>query len=140
MKEIPLLLADIEKTMHTLDNVLSFYHTAKDVEATIKEGPAASDLETYMSYLEKVLKAKKYFDTHSPNSKELKEIAEGAPQVIKWILIQRKQPVIWWPELASWADGKIPRVQRSPWKAKHEEVCKFYKESLIVAPARARKA
>lgn len=36
--------------------------------------PAASDLETYMSYLEKVLKAKKYFDTYSPNSKEMKEI------------------------------------------------------------------
>ncbi|BFZ03734.1 hypothetical protein BsWGS_06773 [Bradybaena similaris] len=65
---------NIEKTMHTLDNVLSYYHTAKDVEATVKEGPAASDLETYMSYLEKVLKAKKYFDTYSPNSKEMKEI------------------------------------------------------------------
>ncbi|KAK3772011.1 hypothetical protein RRG08_008250 [Elysia crispata] len=65
---------NIEKTSHTLDNVLSFYHTAKDVEATIKEGPAVSDLETYMSYVEKVLKAKKYFETHSPNSKELKEI------------------------------------------------------------------
>ncbi|GFR90341.1 exocyst complex component 7 [Elysia marginata] len=65
---------NIEKTSHTLDNVLSFYHTAKDVEATIKEGPAVSGLETYMSYVEKVLKAKKYFENHSPNSKELKEI------------------------------------------------------------------
>ncbi|CAL1548455.1 unnamed protein product [Lymnaea stagnalis] len=65
---------NIEKTMHTLDTVLSYYHTAKDVEPTIKEGPAASDLETYMSYLEKVLKAKKYFEVSSPNSKELKEI------------------------------------------------------------------
>ncbi|CAG5116997.1 unnamed protein product [Candidula unifasciata] len=65
---------NIEKTMHTLDNVLSYYHTAKDVEATVKEGPAASDLETYMAYLEKVLKAKKYFETYSPNSKEMKEI------------------------------------------------------------------
>ncbi|RUS71635.1 hypothetical protein EGW08_020605 [Elysia chlorotica] len=65
---------NIEKTSHTLDNVLSYYHTAKDVEATIKEGPAVSGLETYMSYIEKVLKAKKYFETHSPNSKELKEI------------------------------------------------------------------
>ncbi|XP_059167515.1 exocyst complex component 7-like [Physella acuta] len=65
---------NIEKTMHTLDNVLSFYHTAKDVEQTIKEGPAASDLETYLSYLEKVLRAKKYFELFSPNSKELKEI------------------------------------------------------------------
>ncbi|XP_005100181.2 exocyst complex component 7 [Aplysia californica] len=65
---------NIEKTMQTLDNVLSYYHTAKDVEATVKEGPAACDLETYMSYLEKVLKAKKYFDNFSPNSKELKDI------------------------------------------------------------------
>lgn len=65
---------NIEKTSHTLDNVLSYYHTAKDVEAIIKEGPAVSGLETYMSYVEKVLKAKKYFENHRPNSKELKEI------------------------------------------------------------------
>ncbi|XP_055876653.1 exocyst complex component 7-like isoform X1 [Biomphalaria glabrata] len=65
---------NIEKTMHTLDTVLSYYHTAKDVEQTIKEGPAASDLETYMSYLEKVLKAKKYFELYSPKSKEIKDI------------------------------------------------------------------
>uniref|UniRef100_A0A0B6Z8K7 Exocyst complex component 7 n=1 Tax=Arion vulgaris TaxID=1028688 RepID=A0A0B6Z8K7_9EUPU len=65
---------NIEKTTHTLDSVLSYYHTAKDVEETVKEGPAASDLETYMSYLEKVIKAKKYFEVHSPNSKEFRDI------------------------------------------------------------------
>jgi len=36
--------------------------------------PAACDLETYMAYLEKVMKAKKYFENFSPNSNELKEI------------------------------------------------------------------
>lgn len=30
--------ADIEKTMVTLDNVLGYYHVAKDVEEFIKEG------------------------------------------------------------------------------------------------------
>ena len=39
--------------------------------------PAVSGLETYMSYVEKVLKAKKYFENHSPNSKELKEIVSS---------------------------------------------------------------
>ena len=29
---------DIEKTMHTLETVLSYYHAAKDVEAIVKEG------------------------------------------------------------------------------------------------------
>ena len=29
---------DIEKTMHMLDTVLSYYHAAKDVEAIVKEG------------------------------------------------------------------------------------------------------
>ena len=34
----PYHLSDIEKTMHTLDTVLSYYHAAKDVEAIVKEG------------------------------------------------------------------------------------------------------
>lgn len=32
------VLTDIEKTMVTLDNVLGYYHVAKEVEEFIKEG------------------------------------------------------------------------------------------------------
>ncbi|KAL8579445.1 hypothetical protein ACOMHN_026810 [Nucella lapillus] len=62
---------NIEKTMHTLDTVLSYYHAAKDVEAIVKEGPAACDLDTYLAYMEKVLKAQKYFEAYNAGSKEL---------------------------------------------------------------------
>ncbi|KAK7469684.1 hypothetical protein BaRGS_00036313 [Batillaria attramentaria] len=65
---------NIEKTMHTLDTVLSYYHAAKDVEAIVKEGPAACDLDTYLAYMEKVLKAQKYFQTYNAGSKELEDI------------------------------------------------------------------
>ncbi|KAK7112146.1 exocyst complex component 7-like [Littorina saxatilis] len=65
---------NIEKTMHTLDTVLSYYHAAKDLEATVKEGPGACDLETYLSYMEKVLNAQKYFQNYNAGSKEQAEI------------------------------------------------------------------
>ncbi|XP_025081121.1 exocyst complex component 7-like [Pomacea canaliculata] len=66
---------NIEKTMHSLDTVLSHYHAAKDVEATIKEGPAACDLDTYLACMEKVLKAQKYFQAQTGGKKELEIIS-----------------------------------------------------------------
>lgn len=66
---------NIEKTMHTLDTVLSYYHAAKDMEAIVKEGPEACDLDTYLSYMEKVLKAQVWFKTYNIGSKELDDIS-----------------------------------------------------------------
>ncbi|ESO89271.1 hypothetical protein LOTGIDRAFT_210312 [Lottia gigantea] len=66
---------NIEKTLHTVDNVLGFYHVARDVEAYIKEGPNASGLGAYLNYMDKLLKAIKYFETNDPKGKEMDEIS-----------------------------------------------------------------
>ncbi|XP_071107371.1 exocyst complex component 7-like [Haliotis cracherodii] len=65
---------NIEKTLHTVDNVLGYYHAAKDVEPVIREGPGASDLDTYISYMDKLLRAMRYFTTNNPASKELDQL------------------------------------------------------------------
>lgn len=57
---------NIDKTMATLDNVLGYYHVAKDLECVIKEGPLASGLDKYLEHMECVLKAVRYFTEHNP--------------------------------------------------------------------------
>ncbi|XP_014786307.1 exocyst complex component 7 isoform X1 [Octopus bimaculoides] len=67
---------NIDKTMSTLDNVLGYYHIAKDLEFAIKEGPIASGLEKYLEHMESVLKAVRYFKDHNPGSLELTEVVQ----------------------------------------------------------------
>ncbi|XP_050394156.1 exocyst complex component 7 [Patella vulgata] len=66
---------NIEKTLHTVDNVLGYYHVARDVEAYIKEGPNAAGLNAYLSYMEKLLKAMEYFETNDKSGKQMDEIS-----------------------------------------------------------------
>nr|XP_022317567.1 exocyst complex component 7-like isoform X1 [Crassostrea virginica] len=65
---------NIEKTMVTLDNVLGYYHVAKDVEEFIKEGPHNCGLEKYLSIMDRLVQAHNYFNKHNPTSLELTDV------------------------------------------------------------------
>ncbi|XP_062575861.1 exocyst complex component 7-like [Saccostrea cucullata] len=64
----------IEKTMVTLDNVLGYYHVAKEVEEFIKEGPHNCGLEKYLSIMDRLVQAHNYFNKHNPTSLELTDV------------------------------------------------------------------
>ncbi|XP_041363280.1 exocyst complex component 7-like isoform X2 [Gigantopelta aegis] len=65
---------NIDKTLQTMDVVLGYYHVAKDVEEVIKEGPASCDLDIYISYMDKLLKAIRYFTSTNPAGNEIEEL------------------------------------------------------------------
>lgn len=65
---------NIEKTMVTLDNVLGYYHVAKEVEIFIKEGPHNCGLEKYLSIMDRLVQAHNYFNKHNPTSLELTDV------------------------------------------------------------------
>ncbi|KAK3090620.1 hypothetical protein FSP39_013185 [Pinctada imbricata] len=65
---------NIEKTMTTLDNVLGYYHIAKDVQDLIKEGPVVCGLEKYLSTMDRLLQALNYFNKHNPTSLEVTDV------------------------------------------------------------------
>lgn len=65
---------NIEKTMVTLDNVLGYYHVAKEVEEFIKEGPHNCGLEKYLSIMDRLVQAHNYFNKHNPTSLELTDV------------------------------------------------------------------
>lgn len=65
---------NIEKTMVTLDNVLGYYHVAKEVEEFIKEGPHNCGLEKYLLIMDRLVQAHNYFNKHNPTSLELTDV------------------------------------------------------------------
>ncbi|XP_048763303.2 exocyst complex component 7-like [Ostrea edulis] len=65
---------NIEKTMVTLENVLGYYHIAKEVEEFIKEGPHNFGLEKYLSIMDRLVQAHNYFNKHNPTSLELTDV------------------------------------------------------------------
>ncbi|XP_064602319.1 exocyst complex component 7-like [Liolophura sinensis] len=66
---------NIEKTMGALDNVLSYYHVAKEVEDAIRDGPTTCGLDKYLLLMNRLLKAKNYFTENSPGSPELSGVS-----------------------------------------------------------------
>ncbi|XP_052068125.1 exocyst complex component 7-like isoform X1 [Mytilus californianus] len=65
---------NIEKTTVTLDNVLGYYHVAKEVENMIKEGPSSCGLDRYLAQMDRLKQAMLYFDSHNSSSLELLDV------------------------------------------------------------------
>lgn len=66
---------NIEKTTTTLDNVLGYYHVAKEVETMIKEGPSTCGLERYLVQMDRLKQAILYFEGHNNSGLELIDVS-----------------------------------------------------------------
>ncbi|KAJ8915975.1 hypothetical protein NQ315_016652 [Exocentrus adspersus] len=64
---------NIDRTLHLLDNVISYYEVSSDVENIIERGPGEGgiDLYAYIDALNKLANAQKYFEKNIPQSVEL---------------------------------------------------------------------
>lgn len=65
---------NIEKTLFTLDNVLGYFHVAKEVESSILEGPSVGGLDKYLAQMDRLLQAHNYFNKHNPASLDLTDV------------------------------------------------------------------
>ncbi|XP_078611801.1 exocyst complex component 7-like isoform X1 [Branchiostoma floridae x Branchiostoma japonicum] len=98
-KNLQKLQDNIDKTLSSLDHVISFYNVAKDVEQTIREGPYGSPdplapkypdresdnqpsdgptgrLDSYLQSMARVQNAVDFFSTNSPGSPELHTVTQ----------------------------------------------------------------
>ncbi|CAH1116284.1 unnamed protein product [Phaedon cochleariae] len=64
---------NIDRTLHLLDNVISHYEVAADVEHIIEKSPGEGgiNLQTYIDALNRLASAQKYFEKNIPQSVEL---------------------------------------------------------------------
>lgn len=74
-----MFIADIDHTLHLLDNVISFYEVSSGVEDIIEKGPntlteTGVELDEYLRSLNRLAKAQKYFEKHIPQSVELENV------------------------------------------------------------------
>ena len=67
---------NVEKTLHVLEHVISYYDVARNTQTLIREGPNGQ-LDNYLDSLEKIKAAIAYFDTNCPDSVE--QVRERAP-------------------------------------------------------------
>ncbi|XP_078611805.1 exocyst complex component 7-like isoform X4 [Branchiostoma floridae x Branchiostoma japonicum] len=74
-KNLQKLQDNIDKTLSSLDHVISFYNVAKDVEQTIREGPTGR-LDSYLQSMARVQNAVDFFSTNSPGSPELHTVTQ----------------------------------------------------------------
>ncbi|XP_078692221.1 exocyst complex component 7-like isoform X3 [Branchiostoma floridae x Branchiostoma belcheri] len=74
-KNLQKLQDNIDKTLSSLDHVISFYNVAKDVEQTIREGPTGR-LESYLQSMDRVQNAVNFFSENNPGSPELHTVTQ----------------------------------------------------------------
>ncbi|CAH1274439.1 EXOC7 [Branchiostoma lanceolatum] len=74
-KNLQKLQDNIDKTLSSLDHVISFYNVAKDVEQTIREGPTGR-LDSYLASMARVQNAVDFFSTNNPGSPELNTVTQ----------------------------------------------------------------
>eukprot|EP00058_Branchiostoma_floridae_P021667 XP_002607157.1 hypothetical protein BRAFLDRAFT_113774 [Branchiostoma floridae] len=74
-KNLQKLQDNIDKTLSSLDHVISFYNVAKDVEQTIREGPTGR-LDSYLQSMARVQNAVDFFSTNNPGSPELHTVTQ----------------------------------------------------------------
>ena len=65
----PLRQENVEKTLHVLEHVISYYDVARDTQTLIREGPSGQ-LDNYVDSLERIKAAIAYFETNCPDSHE----------------------------------------------------------------------
>ncbi|CAH1274438.1 EXOC7 [Branchiostoma lanceolatum] len=98
-KNLQKLQDNIDKTLSSLDHVISFYNVAKDVEQTIREGPYGTPdplapkypgresdnqhsngptgrLDSYLASMARVQNAVDFFSTNNPGSPELNTVTQ----------------------------------------------------------------
>ncbi|XP_019616759.1 PREDICTED: exocyst complex component 7-like isoform X3 [Branchiostoma belcheri] len=98
-KNLQKLQDNIDKTLSSLDHVISFYNVAKDVEQTIREGPYGTPdplapkypsqesdsqppdgptgrLESYLQSMDRVQNAVNFFSENNPGSPELHTVTQ----------------------------------------------------------------
>jgi exocyst complex protein 7 len=57
---------DIDKTLASLDNVISYYSVSKEVEPVIKESPLSQGLEVFLQSLGRLQEAMHFFERNNP--------------------------------------------------------------------------
>ena len=65
---------DIDKTLASLDHVISYYSVSKEVEPVIKESPSSQGLEIFLQSLGRLQEAMHFFEKNNPQSVELENV------------------------------------------------------------------
>lgn len=71
---ILIVIADIEKALGAMDNVIGYYSVVEEVDATVRAGPSAKSLEDYIAVLNRLKNALSYFEKNNPQSVELSNV------------------------------------------------------------------
>ena len=72
-KDLQRLQDNIEKTLSSLDHVISFHHVAREVKPIIQK-PVGGDVSKYIDCMKKLQDAIKFFSDNSPGSLELNTV------------------------------------------------------------------
>nr|CAH0105357.1 unnamed protein product [Daphnia galeata] len=65
---------NIDKTLASLDHVISYYSVSKEVEPVIKESPSNQGLEIFLQSLGRLQEAMHFFEKNNPQSVELENV------------------------------------------------------------------
>lgn len=73
-----ILLSDIDLTLQSLDNVISFYSVSQEVDDVIRKGPGllneGANLDVFLNALNRLAKANVYFLKNNPESVEIENV------------------------------------------------------------------
>nr|XP_018673470.1 exocyst complex component 7 isoform X1 [Ciona intestinalis] len=72
-KDLQRLQDNIEKTLSSLDHVISYHHVAHDVEPIVRQGPSRQ-VDKYLSCMERLVQAVNFFSENNPDSPELNTV------------------------------------------------------------------
>ncbi|KAG5853653.1 hypothetical protein ANANG_G00028270 [Anguilla anguilla] len=64
---------NVDRTLSSLDHVISYYHVAKDTDRVVREGPSGR-LDEYLVCMAKIQKAVEFFQDNNPDSPELNTV------------------------------------------------------------------
>ena len=68
------LFTDIDRTLASLDHVISYYGVSKEVEPIIKDGPSNQGLSLFLHALGRLQEAMVFFEKNNPQSVELENV------------------------------------------------------------------
>ncbi|XP_065184295.1 exocyst complex component 7-like isoform X2 [Sycon ciliatum] len=63
-------------TLRELGSIVEYHHVADEVDQPIRDGPIVGDIESYLKLMDRVDKAKSFFQENNPGSMELANSAE----------------------------------------------------------------
>ncbi|XP_037093563.1 exocyst complex component 7-like [Pollicipes pollicipes] len=65
---------NVEKTLSRFDHVISYYNVSKEVDPIIRNGPAATNTETYLMAMARLQDALTFFQSNNSQSVELENV------------------------------------------------------------------